>query len=249
MTTAISIQNLSTAYGKEKVLHDISFSVPANSCFGLIGLNGAGKTTLIKVLLGLRQATGGTAKILGKALGAEDVKSQISYLPEKFEPPTFLSGFEFVHFTQKLYNRRISQDEILAMADILQLQREALPRRVTSYSKGMRQKLGLMATLLANCPLVILDEPMSGLDPRARILVKDAILDYQKRGNTVIICSHILADLEEMCPEIAILERGELAYNGSPADLIAQTQQSNLERAFLACIDKIRTGGTAAKAA
>lgn len=247
MTTAIDIQNLSTSYGKTQVLHGITFSVPQNMCFGLIGLNGAGKTTLIKVLLGLRDATDGHATIFGKELGDSHVKSQIAYLPEKFEPPAFLSGLEFIHFTQKLYNRTITEDEILAMADILQLQREALPRRVTSYSKGMRQKLGLMATLLANCPLVILDEPMSGLDPRARILVKDAILDYQRRGNTVIICSHILADLEEMCPEIAVLEQGALAYNGSPMALIQETSQGNLERAFLACIDKMR--GEVAQAA
>lgn len=239
MTTAIDIRNLSTTYGKTKVLHGITFSVPQNICFGLIGLNGAGKTTLIKVLLGLREATEGDATILGQALGSDAVKSQISYLPEKFEPPPFLTGFEFVHFTQKLYNRTITEDEILAMADMLQLQREALPRRVTSYSKGMRQKLGLMATLLANCPLVILDEPMSGLDPRARILVKDAILAYQKRGNTVIMCSHILADLEEMCPDIAVLHQGALVYSGSPQDMIASTAQANLERAFLSTIDKM----------
>lgn len=244
--TAIEIQNLSTAYGKTKVLHGITFNVPKNTCFGLIGLNGAGKTTLIKVLLGLRQATEGQATILGKELGSEEIKSQISYLPEKFEPPAFLSGFEFIHFTQKLYNRTITEEKILEMADILQLQREALPRRVTSYSKGMRQKLGIMATLLADCPLVILDEPMSGLDPRARILVKDAILEYQRRGNTVIICSHILADLEEMCPEIAVIEQGTLAYNGTPKALIDSTKQGNLERAFLSCIDQLKSQAQAA---
>ncbi len=234
---SIEITHLSTAYGKTKVLHDISFNVPANSCFGLIGLNGAGKTTLIKVLLGLRQATSGNATILGHAIGSSEVKEKIAYLPEKFEPSTFLSGFEFINFTQKLYGRTASKEAILEMATALQLQHEALPRRVTSYSKGMRQKLGLMATLLSDCPLVILDEPMSGLDPQARILVKDAIVNYQKRGNTVVICSHILADLEEMCPEIAVLHQGHLAFNGSPAGLISQTAQPNLERAFLSKIE------------
>lgn len=233
---SIHISNLSTHYGNFKALHEISFDVPENSCFGLIGLNGAGKTTLIKVLLGLRNATEGSATILGHAIGSHEVKEKIAYLPEKFEPPAFLTGFEFIRFTQKLYGRRSSDEEILAMASELQLQHEALPRRVTSYSKGMRQKLGLMATLLANCPLVILDEPMSGLDPQARILVKDAILNYQRRGNTVVICSHILADLEEMCPAIAVLHQGHLAFNGSPQALIAQTGKNNLERAFLACI-------------
>lgn len=234
----ITIDNLATAYGRTKVLHNLTFAIPAGICFGLIGLNGAGKTTLIKVLLGLRDATEGSAMILGHAPGHVDAKSQIAYLPEKFEPPSFLTGYEFIRFTQNLYGRTVSQDDILAAAAQLQLQPEALPRRVTTYSKGMRQKLGLMATLLTNCPLVILDEPMSGLDPRARTLVKDAVLAYQKRGNTVIMCSHILADLDEMCPEIAVIDQGYLAFNGSPDTLKKQTNQTNLERAFLACIDQ-----------
>jgi ABC-2 type transport system ATP-binding protein len=237
MTNAIAINHLGTAYGKLKVLHEINFNVQAGICFGLIGLNGAGKTTLIKVLLGLRDATSGSATVLDHAPGSSAVKAQIAYLPEKFEPPTFLTGFEFVHFTQKIYGRTVSEEQILAAADKLQLQREALPRRVTSYSKGMRQKLGLLATLLTGCNLVILDEPMSGLDPRARILVKQAITDYQSQGLTVIICSHILADLDEMCPSIAVLHEGRLAFTGSPDSLKAQTSQPNLERAFLACID------------
>lgn len=237
MTNAVSIRNLSTAYGKRQVLFGLDFDIAENICFGLIGLNGAGKTTLIKVLLGLREASTGEAEVLGFAPGDKRAKADLAYLPEKFEPPPFLTGFEFINFTQNLYGRSVTKEQIFAVADQLQLQREALPRRVTSYSKGMRQKLGLMATLLTDCKLVILDEPMSGLDPRARILVKDAILAYQQRGRTVIICSHILADLEEMCPAIAVLHNGYLAYNGVPQDLITQTQQQNLERAFLSCID------------
>ncbi len=233
----ITIDNLATAYGKTKALHNLSFTIPDGICFGLIGLNGAGKTTLIKVLLGLRDATEGSAVILGHAPGAVEAKSKIAYLPEKFEPPHFLSGFEFIRFTQKLYGRTITDERILEAAAQLQLQPEALSRRVTTYSKGMRQKLGLMATLLTDCPLVILDEPMSGLDPRARALVKDAIIAYQKSGHTVLMCSHILSDIDEMCPEIAVIEKGWLAFNGSPEALKEQTGQNNLERAFLSCID------------
>lgn len=240
MTFIIAIQNLSTAYGRTRVLHDINFNVPHGSCFGLIGLNGAGKTTLIKVLLGLRQATHGAVSVLGHAPGHPVAKAQIAYLPEKFEPATFMTGYEFIRFTQSLYGRSVTKDAILAAATALQLQHEALPRRVTSYSKGMRQKLGLMATLLSDCPLVILDEPMSGLDPRARILVKDAILAYQKRGRTVLLCSHILADIDEMCPEVAVVHEGHLAYVGTPQQLKAQTGQNNLERAFLSRIDAVK---------
>ena len=237
MTSIIDIKNLSTHYGRTKVLHGIDFSIPEGICCGLIGLNGAGKTTLIKVLLGLRNASDGAVTILGHEPGNTVAKAQIAYLPEKFEPPPFLTGNEFIRFTQKLYGRDIEQDAILEAANILQLQPEALGRRVTSYSKGMRQKLGLMATLLTDCPLIILDEPMNGLDPRARALVKEAIQTYQKRGRTVIICSHILADLDELCPQIAVIHEGYLAYYGSPDQLKKQTSKDSLERAFLACID------------
>ena len=237
MTSSIAISGLSTSYGKTKVLHEISQSVPRGIVFGLIGLNGAGKTTLIKVLLGLREATQGMAEVLGRKPGDSEAKKQIAYLPEKFEPPPFLTGFEFIDFTQRLYGRQVTRDKILAAANALQLQPEALPRRVTSYSKGMRQKLGLLATLLTDCPLVILDEPMSGLDPRARMLVKDVILAAQRQGRTLVVCSHILADLDEMCPQVAVLHEGRLAFDGSPEALKAQTAQPNLERGFLACID------------
>jgi ABC-2 type transport system ATP-binding protein len=233
----IHVENLATAYGGVKALHNLSFTIPDGICFGLIGLNGAGKTTLIKVLLGLRDATEGSATILEHAPGHTETKSKIAYLPEKFDPPPFLTGFEFVRFTQRLYGRNISDENILIAAAQLQLQPEFLSRRVTTYSKGMRQKLGLMATLLTECPLVILDEPMSGLDPRARTLVKDAILSYQKKGRTVLMCSHILSDIDEMCPEIAVIHQGYLAFSGSPEALKKQTSQGNLERAFLFCID------------
>jgi len=233
----ITIDNLATAYGRIKVLHNLSFTIPAGICFGLIGLNGAGKTTLIKVLLGLRDATEGAAEILGHAPGHAETKAKIAYLPEKFEPPAFLTGFEFVRFTQQVYGRTITDEKILEAAAALHLQPESLARRVTTYSKGMRQKLGLMATLLTECPLVILDEPMSGLDPRARALVKDVVIAYQKKGHTVVMCSHILSDIDEMCPQIAVIHQGYLAFDGSPDTLKKQTAQSNLERAFLACID------------
>jgi len=233
----IKVENLATAYGGVKALHNLSFTIPDGICFGLIGLNGAGMTTLIKVLLGLRDATEGSATILGHAPGHAETKAKIAYLPEKFEPPHFLTGFEFVRFTQKLYGRNVSDEKILEAAAQLQLQPESLSRRVTTYSKGMRQKLGLMATLLTECPLVILDEPMSGLDPRARSLVKDAIIAYQKQGHTVVMCSHILSDIDEMCPEIAVIHQGHLAFNGHPEALKKETGQGNLERAFLSCID------------
>jgi ABC-2 type transport system ATP-binding protein len=235
-TSAISISAVAADYGDGKVLGDISFDVREGETFGLMGLNGAGKTTLIKIILGLIEASEGKVSLFGGVLDAE-AKAKIAYLPEKFEPPVFLSGLEFVKFSLALYHRPFSEEAVLQAADRVSLSRRALKRRVHTYSKGMRQKTGLMGTWLTECPLLILDEPMSGLDPRARALVKDEIMACRKRGMTVFLSSHILADMDEICDRVGIIHDGRLMFTGTPAALKAQTAQEYLERAFLKVIE------------
>ncbi|MDE2335866.1 MAG: ABC transporter ATP-binding protein, partial [Alphaproteobacteria bacterium] len=160
---AIGIDGVSARYGRgPAVIENISFDVKRGETFGLIGLNGAGKTTLIKIILGLMEASAGSVAVFGRESGDADGKAMTAYLPEKFEPPVFLSGFEFIRFSLELYRRPFDEKSVLAAADRLSLSREALGRRVNTYSKGMRQKLGLMGSWLTGCPLLILDEPMSG---------------------------------------------------------------------------------------
>jgi ABC-2 type transport system ATP-binding protein len=136
----------------------------------------------------------------------------------------------------------VSPDQANDGAGRFGLDPKALKRTVTTYSKGMRQKIGLMATMLTDVDILILDEPMSGLDPRARAQVKDAILTYQKAGKTVLICSHILSDLDEMCAHIGVIHQGNLAFSGTPQELKLQTGKDNLERAFLTVIDNQDAG-------
>ena len=124
-----------------------------------------------------------------------------------------------------------------AMACGLDLDPMALDRQARTYSKGMGQKLGLLATLLTGLPLLILDEPMSGLDPRSRIMLKDRLIEYREAGGTIFFSSHILADIEEICDRVGIMHGGKLVYLGTPADLIAKHQANGLERAFLAAIN------------
>ncbi len=145
------------------------------------------------------EASEGAVSLFGGSTLDAEAKAKIAYLPEKFEPPSFLSGLEFVKFSLDLYKRPFSEEAVMQAADRVSLSRSALKRRVNTYSKGMRQKTGLMGTWLTDCPLLILDEPMSGLDPRARVLVKDEILSCKKRGMTVFLSSHILADMDEIC--------------------------------------------------
>ena len=249
MDPLVKIDHVDVAYGKQQVLFDISLTIQSGECFGLIGLNGAGKTTLIKTLLGLRDPKKGLITLFGAMPGDQKVKQRLAYLPEKFEPPVFLTGLEFLRFALSLYKKELSLDKAHEWAVMFGLDPAALTRRVTTYSKGMRQKIGLMATMLTDVDILILDEPMSGLDPRARAQVKDAISAYQKAGKTVLICSHILADLDELCAQIGVIHQGHLAFSGTPQALKNQTGKDNLERAFLAVIDQHDTARTEAKAA
>ncbi len=235
---AITIDGISAHYGRgANVIENISFDVKQGETFGLIGLNGVGKTTLIKIILGLMEPSAGAVSLFGQNIGEGDGKSMIAYLPEKFEPPVFLSGFEFIKFSLDLYKRPFDKEAVLAAADRVSLSREALGRRVNTYSKGMRQKIGLMGSWLTGCPLLILDEPMSGLDPRARVLVKDEIVSCRNQGMTVFLSTHILSDMDELCDRIGIIHDKSLRFLGTPAELREKMKNESLERAFLKIIE------------
>lgn len=235
--TALTLKKLNAGYDKTPVIRDISFSVEAGDIFGLIGLNGAGKTTMIKTMLGLRAQQSGDIWIFDRPSSDKGAHDFLSYLPERFEPPWFLSGIEFLRFSLKLYGKKLDNADYYEAAKSLYLDPAALDRKVQSYSKGMRQKLGLLGTIMTGCPLLILDEPMSGLDPVARSLVKDMLIDCKKQGRTIFLSSHILADMDEICDEVAVLHDGVIRFRGKPENLKADTDTTHLERAFLKLID------------
>jgi ABC-2 type transport system ATP-binding protein len=213
----LSVNDVTIAYGKTHVVHNASLSVQAGEMFGLIGLNGAGKTTLMKTILGLREPHSGSIQIFGQPTIDAAARKDIVYLPENFSPPWFLTGMEFIQFSLRLYKQPFSRDIVIEAAEKLALDTKALDRRVQTYSKGMRQKLGLIGTVLTNCRFMILDEPMSGLDPLARTLVKDMLMDVKSRGDqTIFICSHILADLDEICNNVAVIHAGKVEFVGAP---------------------------------
>lgn len=234
---ALSIENISVSYSGRKVIDDISFTVKAGETFGLMGLNGVGKTTLIKSILGLRDPDQGRILIYGGNRMALESKSKLAYLPERFDPPWFLSGIEFIKFSMSLYKTPFVLSEVHAGSEKLALDPGVLKNRVQTYSKGMRQKLGLLATLMTGCPLLILDEPMSGLDPRARASVKDMLKDVSAQGRTVFLSSHILSDMYELCDNVTVLHDGRLQYQGTPQGLCDMGGDGNIERAFLNVID------------
>lgn len=234
---ALDIKDLSVSFGGTAVLDQVSLEIGRGETFGLMGLNGAGKTTMIKCILGLREPDSGTITMDGLARDSAESKSRMAYLPEKFEPPWFLTGIEFVRFCLSLYGKTMTDSEILAATESLSLDPRALKRRMNTYSKGMRQKLGILGTLLTGCSLLILDEPMSGLDPRARALVKKMITDMKHQDRTIFLSSHILADMDEICDRVAVLHNSKIRFIGTPQEMKRQTGAQNLEQAFLECIE------------
>lgn len=224
----LSVDSLFSGYDSVAVVNDVSFDVARGEIVALVGLNGAGKTTLIKTILGLREKFSGNISF--------DRKKDISYLPERFEPPWFLSGYQFIEFSLKLYKVKMTRSEIDETAKDISLNCAALKNYVHRYSKGMRQKLGLLATILTACPLLIFDEPMSGLDPKARQDVKSLILKVKEQNRSVFMSTHVLADVEEICDRVAVFHDNEIIFLGTPAEMKERGQNDNLEKAFLTLV-------------
>jgi ABC-2 type transport system ATP-binding protein len=237
MTTPLDIQTISKSYGKHQVLKDVSFSLKEGEIFGLIGLNGIGKTTLIKIILDLARADSGQVTILGHHSGKVEARKQLSYLPEKFAPSRYLLGREYLELSLSYYGKKLDKEAARAMAVSLDLDPTVLDRKVGSYSKGMGQKLGLVGAFLVDQPFLILDEPMSGLDPRSRIKLKDVMLQQKQQGKTIFFSSHILADIDEICDRIGIIHDTSLRYIGTAKDFKPTYQEASLERAFLKAIE------------
>lgn len=248
MTTSgspLEVRGVSTSYGKKQVLNGVDFALVAGECFGLIGLNGAGKTTLLRSILDLR-ACDGTITFFGESNRESRSRRNIVYLPEKFQPSPQLQGWEYLSIHLDYFGQRVDRDKARTLASGLDLDPTALDRKVRTYSKGMGQKLGLIGTLLSNAPLMLLDEPMSGLDPRARVMLKDRLMEAKKAGRTIFFSSHILADIEEICDRIGVLHGGNLIFLGGPAQFVAEYSAPTLERAFLAALDRFEIRARAA---
>jgi ABC-2 type transport system ATP-binding protein len=234
---AIEIDRLRTGYDGVAVLEDITLTVCREEIFGLLGVNRAGKTSLLKSILMLATPRAGAVRLFGEPHQLASARARLAYLPERFQPPGHLSGYDFVRLTLAFYGRRAKRAHTAALAEQLELEPSALRRPIRDYAKGMAQKLGLLALLLTDPPLLVLDEPMSGLDPKARLLVKRHLAAYRARGRTILLSSHIPADHDQLCDRIAILHRGRLCYVGALGELQARQRAPTLQSAFLAAIE------------
>lgn len=215
-------------------LDAVSLDVPTGSFFGLVGVNGAGKTTLIRCLLDANRADVGEIEIFGESSLQTTARQHLAFLPERFSAPFYLTGRDFLRAMSRLYGADLPEPAMLQTLDALELARDALDRPVRSYSKGMTQKLGLAASLLSGRRLLVLDEPASGLDPRARAALKSTLAARHAAGTTIFLTSHALADVDEMCGRMAVLHDGRLLFEGSPDALRERHGSASLESAFLA---------------
>jgi ABC-2 type transport system ATP-binding protein len=233
---ALELREVRKRFGPSLALAGLSLTVDRGDSFGLVGMNGAGKTTLIKCLLDFCNTDGGTIRIFGVDHNLTAARARLAFLPERFNPPYYLTGRDFLRYMLELHGLAYAEDAALKMLQALDLDPSALAKPVRAFSKGMTQKLGLAACLLSGKDLYILDEPTSGLDPKARALLKRQLRELRGRGRTVFLTSHSLADVEEICDRMAVIHRGELRFCGTPAALRAQYGTGTLETAFLASI-------------
>ncbi|WP_313053910.1 ABC transporter ATP-binding protein [Pseudomonas lopnurensis] len=216
---AVEIQGVSQRYGSMTVLHDLNLNLAEGEVLGLFGHNGAGKTTSMKLILGLLAPSEGQVKVLGRAPNDPQVRRQLGYLPENVTFYPQLSGHETLCHFARLKGAALSQvDELLEQVGLA----HAADRRVKTYSKGMRQRLGLAQALLGEPRLLLLDEPTVGLDPIATQDLYQLIDRLRQRGTSVILCSHVLPGVEAHINRAAILAKGRLQAVGSLAQLRAE---------------------------
>jgi ABC-2 type transport system ATP-binding protein len=225
---AISFSRLTKAYRvghilqkRRTVLHDLTFKVQPGEVFGYLGPNGSGKTTTLKVLFGLLHPDGGEVTVAGLPLGDRAWRQRAGYLPEHPHLYDYLTAREYLEYVGRLFGMSSAArvERTRALLALLGLERSAdVPLR--RFSKGMVQRAGLAQALMNDPELVVLDEPMSGLDPLGRRLVRDIILDLKKQGKTVLFSTHILPDAETLCDRIAILRGGRLLGVGRLAELL-----------------------------
>ena len=240
MTSALNINSISkeilTKNNVKKILSNCNLEINKGEIFGLIGLNGVGKTTMIKIILDLIKADNGNVNIFDTDNKTFVARKNICYLPEKFMPSPFLTGYEFLELSLSFYNKKPDKTQIDKLAENLDLETKALSRIIKKYSKGMCQKLGLLYCFISEAPMLILDEPMSGLDPKARAILKQMLIQYSENGGTIFFSSHILNDIDDICSKVAVLHNCNIKFSGTPQELKEKYNAKNTEEAFLKCI-------------
>jgi ABC-2 type transport system ATP-binding protein len=234
MEPVITIRRLLKTYGNKKVLDYINLDIYPGQIIGYIGPNGAGKSTTVKILTGIIQDYSGEVLVNGKTHRDNllEIKKTIGYVPELAELYDLLTPYEYLHFVGKLYHMsdELIEERAMRMLDSFGLQSN-MHQRMDSFSKGMRQKVLLIAGLLHNPSIVILDEPLSGLDANAVIMVKELLQVLKQEGKTIFYCSHMMDVVEKVSDRIILIDRGNIVADGTIEELRNNGTES-LEQIF-----------------
>lgn len=241
----LSIKNLNKSYGRFQAVTDMNLEVPEGEIFGFVGPNGAGKTTTMKIMCGLLRATSGeiTLDNVDVMKHSKKIKEKIGYMPDFFGVYDDLKVSEYLEFYASIYNikgaaRKKIIDDLLELVD-LGHKREAY---VDSLSRGMKQRLCLARSLVHNPRILVLDEPASGMDPRARVEMKEILRNLKGMGKTIIISSHILPELAELCTSIGIIDKGRMVISGSVSEIMQQVYSRKVIR--IKVRDKVEAAAT-----
>lgn len=237
----IETHQLTKTYGDLHAIYRLDLTLDKGDVYGFIGPNGAGKTTTMRILATLLNPTSGEASVCGQSIynNAKEIRRMIGYMPDFFGVYDDMKVIEYLEFFAAAYRingmtRKKICDDVLELVD-LGYKRDAL---VTSLSRGMTQRLGLARVLLHDPDVLLLDEPASGLDPRARIEIRGLLKELRNMGKTILVSSHILPELADICNKIGIIERGELLVSGDVTEVMKQVRQQTLLRITVTEPDK-----------
>ena len=237
----IEIKNISKTFnGEIKAIQDLSLTISPGEIVGFIGLNGAGKTTLIKMMTGILRPDSGTISINGYDIVKEGLKAKqiIGYISDSPDMFLRLTGLEFINFIADMYHVSddVRKERIKYFAEQFNLI-DALDKPMQSYSHGTRQKMMVIAALVHNPEVWILDEPLIGLDPKSALILKNMMKEHAKEGNTVFFSTHVLEIAEKLCDKVAIIDQGKIVFFGTLEDLKHKYhKKDDLEKLFMEVI-------------
>ncbi len=234
MSNIIEINSLIKAFDNKTIINDISFCVPKNGLFGIIGLNGAGKTTTIKCMLNLIPEYSGDILINGKNAKHASSRKIVSYLPERFSPNVNITGYEYIKTYCEIYSTKFNKKQTDYFADELSLL-PFLTQKIGKCSKGTVQKIGILACLLSETPIIVMDEPTSGLDVIARRKLK-ATLIKAGANKTILFTSHIMQDVADLANNIVVMAHSQVIFEGNPQGFKDKYLTQNFEEAFIASL-------------
>src|SRR5712691_6228980 len=234
LAPAIEIRDLRKLYGSKAAVDGLSLSVPRGSFFGFLGPNGAGKSTTIRMLTGLIPPTSGTIELLGLSMPAQEIeiKKRIGLVPDESLLFDRLTGAEFLEFVGRMYGleRRVAIERARALLELFELD-ENRRKLIAEYSKGMRKRVAMAASLIHHPELFLMDEPFEGVDAMGARLMKDILIDQVRHGATIFLTSHVLEVVERLCDRVAIIHEGKLVREGSMQEL--RTGSETLEDVFV----------------